>query len=91
MRKFNLNSGRTLDSFLYLNSKSKFFNLNFRLSYKESKEEVNVNKLIHKLKFGSYKIGALLGSVSFGVFLFAMQSYFLRQNLGLTGKAFVSD
>jgi hypothetical protein len=44
-----------------------------------------------KLKFGSYKIGAILGSVSFGIFLFAMQSFFLRQNLGLTGKSFISD
>ncbi len=50
-----------------------------------------MNKLIKKMKFGSYKIGAILGSISFGVFLFAMQSFFLRQNLGLTGKAFISD
>jgi hypothetical protein len=36
-------------------------------------------------------MGKIFGSLGFGIFLFAMQSYFLRQNLGLTGKSFISD
>lgn len=54
-------------------------------------KEIKISNLIHKIKFGSFKTGNIFASFSFGVFLFAMQSYFLRQNLGLTDRSFISD
>jgi hypothetical protein len=47
--------------------------------------------LFKNIKKNTHRFGSVFGSVSFGIFLFAMQSYFLRQNLGLTGKMFISD
>lgn len=49
------------------------------------------NNVFKKIKKNSHRLGSIFGSVSFGIFLFGMQSYFLRQNLGLTGKIFISD
>ena len=70
----------------------------FKFSEKADSLEINninsqikVSNIIYKIKFGSFKLGNTLGSFSFGIFLFAMQSYFLRQNLGLTDKSFISD
>jgi hypothetical protein len=55
------------------------------------KNKIMIEKLSKNIKIGSFQIGNSLASVWFGVFLFAMQSYFLRQNLKLTDRKFISD
>ncbi len=48
------------------------------------------SKLNNLTKIG-YKVNKIFASLWFGIFLFAMQSYFLRQNLALTDLKFISD
>jgi len=61
----------------------------FRQINKEN--TITTNILFKNMKKFTHRFGSIFGSVSFGIFLFGMQSYFLRQNLGLTGKMFISD
>ena len=99
MDEKNLNSKKDLEKVLFNKHKFKFRKYpNFFILFqyddtmKEAKNEnIKISSLINKFKYGSFKIGNIIASLTFGIFLFAMQSYFLRQNLALTDKSFVSD
>jgi hypothetical protein len=63
----------------------------FRLSEaKETERHIRIVEIIKELKLGGFKIGNLFASFWFGITLFAMQSYFLRQNLQRSTQ-FISD
>lgn len=47
--------------------------------------------IIHKLKKASFNIGRISGSIYFLMFLFAIQSFFLRQNLEYKQKSYLSS
>jgi len=52
---------------------------------------IPLSQIKHSFKIGGYKMNKVLASFWFGAFLFAMQSYFLRQNLKLTDVKFISE
>lgn len=54
-------------------------------------QNIKIDDLITNAKKSSFKIGNTLASLWFGAILFALQSYFLRQNLKLTNNKFISD
>lgn len=49
------------------------------------------DKLVQTIKKGGFKFGNMLATVWFGAFLFAMQSYFLRQNLKTMDSSIISN
>jgi len=57
----------------------------------EKEKHVNIYHIKHSFKLGGYSVNKIFASFWFGAFLFAMQSYFLRQNLKLTDVKFISD
>ena len=61
------------------------------LKFGDSNSEKEGQKLSNSLKVGGFRMGNFVTSFWFGVFLFGMQSYFLRQNLKLTDVKFISD
>jgi len=68
----------------------KFFKLNSENDITNNKH-VNFIQIKETFKIGGFKINKMFASFWFGAFLFAMQSYFLRQNLKLTDVNFISD
>jgi hypothetical protein len=57
---------------------------------RELDKHIRLVDIIKELKFGGYKIGNVFASFWFGVLLFGLQSYFLRQNLQRNTQ-FISD
>lgn len=68
----------------------KYFKIGNQIDSKTDKH-VNISQIKHSFKIGGYTINKIFASFWFGAFLFAMQSYFLRQNLKLTDVKYISD
>ena len=62
-----------------------------KLNQSQSNKNIKIFEIVYRMKVGFFRLGNLMGSLWFGVFLFAMQSYLLRQNLGLTNNTFSSS
>jgi len=84
-----------------MDSKNKKFTIKFRknpsffklFSFHDITKDKsnNIPQIVQSLKIGGFRVGNFLTSIWFGAMLFAMQSYFLRQNLKLTDVKFISD
>lgn len=68
---------------------TKYFILNNAKEIQEN--HIKFTQIKQSFIIGGYKINKMIASFWFGAFLFAMQSYFLRQNLKLTDVKFISD
>jgi len=68
----------------------KFNEANTNINSNSSNSKI-VSNLAKSFKIGGFKLGNFITSFWFGVILFGMQSYFLRQNLKLTDVKFISD
>jgi len=97
----NINESKMINDNLFT---SKYFLLNNRflpytkendmrnqLNQSQSNNNIKIFQIVNRMKIGFFRLGNLMGSLWFGVFLFAMQSYLLRQNLGLTNNTFSSS
>jgi hypothetical protein len=77
----------------FICNKDPFFFKYFSLE--EHNKLLNENKFfktkLNNLTKIGYKANKIFASLWFGLFLLAMQSYFLRQNLALTDLKFISD
>jgi hypothetical protein len=63
----------------------------FKLEAEKTEDgHIKLNDLAKEIKVGGFKVGNLFASFWFGVLLFGMQSYFLRQNLQKSTQ-FISD
>lgn len=59
--------------------------------FNNEKRNLNIKDVLNSVKIAGFTFGNVLGSFWFGILLFGLQSYFLRQNLGLTNSKYISD
>lgn len=75
-------------------NKNDLTNLNYKCNSKEEYIKMNqlhYNELKNYFKSKLFRSGKIASSIYFFLFLFSMQSLFLRQNLEFKTKNFISD